>query len=545
MGTPYTPLNFVDFVPNPSLDAANLTYIQNGIVNATNTANKAVPSGYVLSPSGDTTGATDLANFNAAISATMATAATIALAPGHYYVNGPIVIKPGNSGTNNVPAPVPSIISLTGAGHIGDMSTDTAAVIITAAGSYPAGQFLLDYQENGTEYAGTGAVVRGIVLDCNSLGAGFRAIGPRKFHVSDLSIIKAAAPTNAVAGETGAFSITPQTSGTTDGGAYNLFENISIDQAATDSFFHQSRSQDTFVNCQSLDPGQVGFHLNGSDATFIGCGYEGGVTAVQLHTSCTSKFYGLDSYAGSTSFPTGNAVIIDAGEGSSSVRYPAPKFTGCHFGNNPASSTTEQAGAVVNIKQYSAGLVQNATFTGCSFSAGTYTTDWVYVEASITGSVRITDAEFRGTVTTNQWNDLSGIVQFSRTSGLTIATAGQQDCTADTAISVSTPTDITGTSATMTTTNGYLLVQAMFDLNCTAAGVTCAGYLNVDGSNQSEQVLGAVGGTRWSMTGTWVVPVASGSHTIKLQGAVVSGTGTATFHATHTRVTWQFVTSLT
>lgn len=494
---------------------------------------------HVLKTSGDTTGATDLTNLNALIAAALPTAGTIVVTPGHYYFNNPIIVKGTNTGTANIPCPVPSIIALGGVGQIGD-EPDLSAVIFEATSTFPVGSFLIDYQQAGTTYGNTGGQVKGITLRCNSRAAGMRLQGARQFDCGPLSILSPAAPVNPGDGATGGFSVTAITNG--DGGAYSTFKQIVVDNAALDSFSEiNTRAMNVYVNCQSLSATRNCYYLYGSDAEFHGCGYEQGQTAVYADLSTTSKFFGLHSYAGTASPLTGNAVVINGGVGSTGIQYAGPKFYGCEFGNAPAVGTAEQAGAVVNIKEYTASLSITAMFHGCLFFAHTNTTDWFYVEAGIGGAVQVTDCEFKGTPTTHPWNDLSGILEFARCTGLTVPTSGEVDSTGNLTLT-SAWQDVPGATVTLYTPKGKLYVTAAFDMSLALAADMLGGALNVDGTVLTRQAYLTGSVQRLTVCQTWTVNLTAGSHTIKLQGERVTGTSASNyFNSIHTGFTYQFV----
>lgn len=437
----------------------------------------------VLHPSGDTTGTTDLANMNAAITATMLFGGVVNPQPSTtpYYFNGPIIVKPGNTGSNNVPAVVPSIVGLTGAGRIGDLTSDTAAVQFIAASGFPVGSFFLDYQNSGGfPYSGTGAHISGIMFDCNYRAAGFRAQGPRKFNVHDLVIDQPATPSASYTdGCTGGFSITSPTTGA-DGGAYNVYTNVTVNKAQQDSFCFMTRGQDTALGCTSLAPARNNFYCSGSsDIRLESCGYEQGQVAVYAGPGSTFKVIGMDSYAGAQNWPTQNAVVLAAGRGpTGTVRYAAPQFIACDFGNAPSAGVSEESGAVVAIQNHGNGaLIQGARFIGCSFTAGANTTEWIYAETILNGRVSFASCEFIGAPTTNRFNDLTGgIIRVSDPTGLSLDPLGTF-VPPPTGLTV-TPTGTTGSSANsyeLTATNQYGETVASAIVATTISNATLSG----------------------------------------------------------------------
>lgn len=114
-------------------------------------------------------------------------------------------------------------------------------------------------------------------------------------------------------------------------------------------------------------------------------------------------------------------------------------------------------------------------------------------------------------------------------------------CTADTALT-GTVVDITGATVTFSTTfaNAKARVSWVADLDATnATAAIAAVYLAVDGVDQAAPMAIAEQGTsndsRYTVAQQSTVTLAAaGSHTIKLRGRVVSGTGTVTAKQTHT-----------
>jgi len=258
-------------------------------------------------------------------------------------------------------------------------------------------------------------------------------------------------------------------------------------------------------------------------------------------TSVQAKFFGLRTFAGAATNPTGNAVVITGGVGSTALQYGGMKFYGCNFVNSPPPGATKQAGALVNIKQYAASLIQTAMFHGCLFTARDNTTDWFYVEVGIAGAVQVSDADFKGTVTTNKWKDLSGLLEFARCTGLGVPTAGEVDASGEITLT-GIAQDVPGAGVTLVTPKGKLLVTATFDFSVVIASEILGGALNVDGAGVSREAYTAGQLQRQATSQTWMVSLDSGSHTIKLQARRVSGSAAGhTVNSPHTGFTYQFI----
>jgi hypothetical protein len=341
---------------------------------------------------------------NAYAAARAAVGGTVLFPPGTYLISQPIA---GSYGFTNNPEPAVSLVAMSSAGHLGDYlyPSERAAVELVASSTFPLGRFLIDYRENDTQGGPSGARIQGLSLSCNKRAAGFRAVGPREFHISDLTIIQAATPTVAERDKPqGAFSITSFPDFST-AGAWNLIEHLTIESAASCGIHHNCPSEDLFVaifvqNCDlagiKLDTAsictiiggtqtgsQTGWHIQGWTGTIVGVGTEinGNLTnAVQLYGSIND-----------THIPT------------------IQRFIGCEFGNNPASGTNEHDAAIVRCYQ-TAARPQNAVFIACEFvgnTAGT-TTDYIEVDDGVIGSVEFTNCQFHGGYTNHAYNDTSG-----------------------------------------------------------------------------------------------------------------------------------------
>lgn len=110
--------------------------------------------------------------------------------------------------------------------------------------------------------------------------------------------------------------------------------------------------------------------------------------------------------------------------------------------------------------------------------------------------------------------------------------------TTSTITQTTTAADLTGTSLTFTTTypNTKITIWACFDVTVTAGASTFLGTCLVDGAGQTQEGhAGGVTSMRVTVFQEWIATLAgTGSHTVKLQGATTSGTGTQT-NASHTK----------
>lgn len=115
---------------------------------------------------------------------------------------------------------------------------------------------------------------------------------------------------------------------------------------------------------------------------------------------------------------------------------------------------------------------------------------------------------------------------------------------ANLAATTSTVTDITGASVTFNTVQiaANVVIWGVFDITTTSAATsTAVGHCSVDGTDQTAQALWQLvtATARGTIIQVWSATLSgSGSHTIKLRGAVTGG-GTGTFSMLHTTITVQ------
>lgn len=106
-----------------------------------------------------------------------------------------------------------------------------------------------------------------------------------------------------------------------------------------------------------------------------------------------------------------------------------------------------------------------------------------------------------------------------------------------------TPTLVTGTSATFTTTmpNAVAMVTGTFDFDASVLGFgVCVGELQLDGATVSGQAIYGPSATgRQTVSQTWRVPIAAtGSHTLRLMASKTVAAGTAVANNIHTTLSF-------
>lgn len=115
-----------------------------------------------------------------------------------------------------------------------------------------------------------------------------------------------------------------------------------------------------------------------------------------------------------------------------------------------------------------------------------------------------------------------------------------QNASADTTVSGTALTDLTGASITVTTKTAAATVEivGIFDMMVASTGTAIAtGHCNVDAVDQPRQATGSMttSGQRGTNAQTWKATLSgAGAHVIKLQGALSSASGSMNFKGTHT-----------
>lgn len=365
-----------------------------------------------ISASGDTTGATDTAAIQAALTGAAPTGDAVLLRPGKYYLNASLVIGPLGTATGEVAAP--GLITLSSGGKIGDNGSATAPVEIVAATGFPTGKFMIDYQQTANDYGPAGAVIGGFTLTCNSRGAGIRLQGPRRFHVKDVSISSAAAPSGYTDGATGAFSVT--TNGLASAGAWSTFENVSILNAGQHGVYHNGPNQDTFVNFNVMNSANANYFLDTAcQATFLGCSAQGSTGLWGWYViGAQANIFGSNTEVGGPQF---SAVQLQ-GQTAAGVA-SAVNFIGCQFVATPGAGNGESQASTVSAA-FTSGRPHQARFLDCDFIATATTKDFVFVAASCTGFIEFDFCTFTGTPTNVKYNDASGnsVLQFNKCRGI-------------------------------------------------------------------------------------------------------------------------------
>ena len=487
-----------------------------------NPVTPAAPVGRTVTATG--VAATDTAALSAAITAAAPAGSPVFLTPSEttYSVNEPLVIGPLGSDSGTQPAP--GLMSFAGAAHFGDYSGDQAASQIVAAAAFPSGSFLVDYQQTTGENSGGegpgGGIIQGVALACASLAAGIRLQGPRGFTVRGVNVTHAASPSSPGDTSSGGFNVTALTENHT-AGAYNHFEQVTVTDGGGDGFYSNGEFTDTYLNCHAFGNAAAQVHLDTNfQGEWIGGDVEGGNYGFLIETQVAATVSGAVMFQAPATLK--NAVRINGGSPGSSLSPLSPGllFTGCYFMNAPTSGTGEADGAVVYIHKDST-YVPRIRFIGCTFAAGTYTTDWVYTDSAITAAgafVEFVNCTFLGSPITNQVNDQSGICTFTGCTGLAAGNtpvSGQYLCP-PTQYAPSAETSLATASATLAAPTGAA---------STVAAGSNGGEVSAIGtwSSPSAGVLDVANGTLFPAGGGTVTVAASGPTTAVVTYTGVSG----------------------
>jgi hypothetical protein len=381
----------------------------------------------VVEPSGDTTGATDQAAIIAAMNAVGPTGGVVQLVPGSgYYINAPLKYDQ-SAATTPVLAP-----SLIGAPGIPGSSSDIGnygSVQITAASTFPVGEFMIDYigpiqTSPSPALAMTGFTIQGLALRCAGKGAGIRVVQEEDSVIRDLVITNTAtpAPANNTGSPKAAINLVLPTTGYSF--QYNnRVVNCYVFLAAQDSFYCSEgfASSVTLDHCTSVQPGRYGFN----------CGPQTEMLYCDSQTAGTANYYviGTTMIGCTEYFPAaGNSVRTNLDNAPWPANPTIPTlFIGCSFQGTNTGSLSEAHGSVI----YMQWVAQHLIFSGCSFVGGSGTTDWLYIDGSNTSSAQALFSgcqfgAFYSAPATRQYN-LNGSgasLSFQGCTGITTGAAG-------------------------------------------------------------------------------------------------------------------------
>lgn len=328
---------------------------------------------------------------------------TVYFPPGCYVVSQALIYDKTAS-TESIPAP--SLVGAPGrSGPSPDFVSDrdlwyqSCVVTIRCSDSFPLGHYVIDWLGPiAQDRAICGYVMQGIVIDCNSRGAGMRNFNWFNGSVRDVLIDnnpQAPNPTYAGAyasptSNTGAFMSSGKP---TQNSFFNTIERVYVREAALDGFQFASGagSFDLATNCLANNNGRFGYNVE-DKTTLVEC-----IAQTNARTKGQSgadfrvgrydvSLIGCKAFSGKPYF--GNGIKVAGG--ASSVAH----VIGCTFYGaiNEDQDMTEQDAAVVQLQ----GSLQNIEFIGCHFITGndTFTSDFVYLSASATGRATFVGCQF-------------------------------------------------------------------------------------------------------------------------------------------------------
>jgi hypothetical protein len=335
-------------------------------------------------PSGDTTGVKDAANINTALAKAGLTGGVVQLQPGgQYTVNAPIKWTAVTSvGTTQPDGLAPSLVgspARPGTSHdIGPLGN----TLITAASTFPSGEFMIDYVA-ATTTANVGFTVEGLMLACAGKAAGVRGCNQIQATWRNVVIDNTATPSpaNNFGSPTGGMSFVASPS-------TNAYNNYAIDcyvaYPGQDGFyfFEGSGSWVVATRCVALNAARYGFVL-GDNTNATDCREQGSATASfyvygATMTGCTSG----DVVPGA-----GNSILFN-GSNSRSARVIGCRFNGSNTAGTDAATAMMQ---VINA------VAVHTIVQGCTFVSGTHTSAWLYVNGSVSGQMLFSGTEFATT----------------------------------------------------------------------------------------------------------------------------------------------------
>ena len=378
---------------------------------------------YGADPTGvnDSTGAIQAA-INAAAPKSYGAAGTVFFPPGIYLVSSPLTVGPYLTGST-VPVSYPSLVALSSNGLIGDgdsvSGSSPGAVTLRATASFPAQEYLLTYNAPNNNVAPAGSWIKGISVDCNSLAAGVKLWQPRQFHIEDLTIAHA----DPVAGY-GAFDVDQYNA---SAGWRNYFEKVYVQYSTADGIRHAADDFATYISPTVQNATRYGYNIAGGSGAWINPNYfqgSGSANVAAIAAACGGSsllyMYGF-AFVGSGPGSGGPNIALQVW-GQGGINHLPAIFESCAFENGPASGTGESAGSNVWVQDAQAGNSCPVKFRGCSFFAGPYTTDWVYVDAGVVAGDLVTyeGCSFHGSPITHQFNDASGnnLLRFRNCDGI-------------------------------------------------------------------------------------------------------------------------------
>lgn len=348
----------------------------------------------------------DTAAIQAAIDAIGNTGGTVFFPPGVYLISEPLTY---NSYSSNYSYPAPNLIGSPGrAGPSLDFATDetewetTCSHMLKASDTFPTGEFMIDWiGSNAQDRSICGFRISGFVLNCNGRAAGMRVINPFSASIADIVIDNEPATPNPAfepekrdgTGDLNSTGALTMLGVPTQNSFYNTIERVYIREAAQDGMHlaSGSGSYDLVNMCCVNNSGRYGYNIetkahvfnslaqaNAEDSTANGADWKLGQYNVMI--------VGGGSFSGKPIY--GNGLRITGGANGNQKAIGMTLYGG----ENPENNMAANACAAIQVT----GALMNFEMVGCHIFSGvnTFTSHFIYVSASASGSVSATACQF-------------------------------------------------------------------------------------------------------------------------------------------------------
>lgn len=334
----------------------------------------------------------DTAAIQTAMNAAGSSGGTVIFPSGNYLISNHLVY---NTSAQTAIQLAPSLMGAPGMGGSSPDAGTDGVVQLTAAATFPVGEFMIDYigpAPAGGAGGNTGFRVSGLVLQCGSRAAGIRSFNSEDSEWSSLVINNAAAPNpaNTSGTPTGAVSFVANPSFQAWN---NRAERIYVFGAAQHSYQFQEGAGSYIhaVNCTSVKAGWAGFYA---------------VDAVTL-TACVAQISGQNNPSGGyyyADFEAVGATLVGcvSSNGVAGLKGPAVNcsarafsynlLVGCTLTGTTVAGLPEQWASVAHI--VGGANQHHTTFDGCNFVTASHTSDYVNLDSNALGSVVFSGCHF-------------------------------------------------------------------------------------------------------------------------------------------------------
>ena len=320
-----------------------------------------------------------------AINAAGAAGGVVYFPPGNYLVSSTLkwtaVTSPGTYQPDGL---APSLI-----GHFSRPGTSPdigplGVTKITASGTFPVGEFMIDYVASTTT-ANVGFAVEGLMLACNSRAAGVRGCNQIQATWRNVVINSTATPNPAnnfgLIPASGAMSFVSNPSVNANN---NIAEDCYVTYAGQDCFAFNEGNGSWVVaeRCFAINATRYGFVL-GDNTLASNCRENGSGSAGFSVYNATMT----GCHSGDVVYDKGNALLIQGSNGRSA------RITGCRFyGTNTAG--TNQGTAMIQVV---GSVAIDVLIDACTFISGTNTSAWLFVNGGVSGQFTMQNNRFATT----------------------------------------------------------------------------------------------------------------------------------------------------